>query len=1520
MEFLSIFVDKVTDCLIQPVARGIGYLFYYKSNIRSMEDESKKLEDIRIGVHQRVEDDQRNLRVISPNVEARFTSIDTTTAEVAVSHYSLSRRAKKIELELIELRNDGNAYAVFSYPIVEIEVIPRNSGEEFDSRKLQEEEVMAALKDGRVAVIGICGMGGVDPKRIQGEIARGVGLTLDGDDMSSHGDCLRTSLMGQNSCILIILDDVWKALDLKRLGIPCGSNHNHRCKVTFTTHFRSICEAMEAQKIMEVGTLSEEEAWILFRQKIGALKKHKNKRSWDCALEELRSAVTISIPEVPTELYKPLKLSYDYLQSNEAKHLFLLCSLFEEDSDICPDELLRYGMGLHIFPGIKILEHARNKGKHIFMVSHDVNSEEFPRKDSYEQYTHMSIVANNFDELPSPISFPKLKLLMLKLCFEVSFKLQDDFFDGMSELHVLSLRRVGYTKPILPFPESIKRLSSLRMMCPSELRLDDISIIGELVTLEILSIRDSELEELPVEIGKLTNLIVLEFWNVYITLKRISAGVLSRLVRLEELHLVGVEDCSYSTLSDLESLSILTVLTLSYCSGDVIYSNLVLPSKLTGYSLKVGANSSMDYDKNIVLEVTETTPLGDWICHLLKESESVCSTGKGSNNVLTELQQNKFQNVKSLSLFGCDLVTHLLNISGWTHEVIKFPNLYELELVYLECLTHFCSDYVEGIEFPRLRKMSFNRIPEFQNFWPTANNYITHSNPHFHEKVSCPNLEKLCIDGANNISALCSHQLQTPYFSKLVKLEVYNCGKLRNMMPPSVTKGLLNLRELEINNCQSMEEVITKGEGIMTLFPLLEQLKLEGLPKLGHFFLTKHALQIPFLRKVKLYDCLEMKTFVQEGISMNLESVNNDDEVKVVDLNKDIFNSKQTCKIGSTELWKIEKLDASISGQRCFESTNTKDRWLSINEKSDQRREQQGEGIMTLFPLLEQLELEGLPKLGYFFLTEHALQIPFLRKVKIYGCLEMKTFVQQGIFVSHDSDDEVKVMFNSKVFCPNLEELYISGANILNVLCSYQLSTAYFSKLGKLQVRNCGNLRNLMSQSGASGLLNLRELEIKYCQSMEEVITEEEQQGEGNMTLFPLLEKLLLWDLPKLGHFFLMRHPLKFPFLREVRIYNCPEMKTFVEQRPMSTPSLESMNNENEVKLDDLNKPMFNSKVSCPSLKELYINGANNTSALCSHLLPTDNLSKLEILYIRHCGKLRNLMSQSMARGALNLQILDITDRQSMEKVIREEEQQGEKIMTLFPLLEKLTLQRLPNLGHFFLTECTLEIPFLKVVDIDGCPKMKTFVLQGISVSLESDDEVNKVMFNSKVFCPNLEELYISGANILNGLCSYQLPIAYFSKLEKLQVRCGKLRNLMPQSVARDLLSLRELEIIDCQSIEELWDLPKLGHFFLIEHALEFPFLEEVLIYKCPEMKTFVQRGISVSTPSLESVNFDYAVQVDDLNKWTQQRFTSQRLRERRGAMYDLSKIKWDGLTIVGAQEMGREIGGNGLGGEQKRC
>uniref|UniRef100_M1AQV4 Uncharacterized protein n=1 Tax=Solanum tuberosum TaxID=4113 RepID=M1AQV4_SOLTU len=82
MELLSTLVGNVTGCLMQPMERGIRYLYYYNTNITSMGKESEKLKNIKSEVQQKEEIARANLQLISLNGEVWLTSVDNTIAQV----------------------------------------------------------------------------------------------------------------------------------------------------------------------------------------------------------------------------------------------------------------------------------------------------------------------------------------------------------------------------------------------------------------------------------------------------------------------------------------------------------------------------------------------------------------------------------------------------------------------------------------------------------------------------------------------------------------------------------------------------------------------------------------------------------------------------------------------------------------------------------------------------------------------------------------------------------------------------------------------------------------------------------------------------------------------------------------------------------------------------------------------------------------------------------------------------------------------------------------------------------------------------------------------------------------------------------------------------------------------------------------------------------------------------------------------------------------------------------------------
>ncbi|XP_071741180.1 disease resistance protein UNI-like [Rutidosis leptorrhynchoides] len=191
--------------------------------------------------------------------------------------------------------------------------------------------------------------------------------------------------------ILIILDDVWEKLDLEELCIPSGINHMY-CKILLTSRSKDVCDRMNAQSKICVNSLPFKEAWILFKHVVGnkvetdislksvALKvveecgglplvidvigntlKNRDVNSWKAALTQLQKNAPADIDPSIRKAFINLKLSYDYLENEEAQSCFLQCSMFPEDSKILLEDLVHYRVGLEKIKEVESMEDARSR-------------------------------------------------------------------------------------------------------------------------------------------------------------------------------------------------------------------------------------------------------------------------------------------------------------------------------------------------------------------------------------------------------------------------------------------------------------------------------------------------------------------------------------------------------------------------------------------------------------------------------------------------------------------------------------------------------------------------------------------------------------------------------------------------------------------------------------------------------------------------------------------------------------------------------------------------------------------------------------------------------------------------------------------------------------------------------------------------------------------------------------------------------------------------------------------------------
>ncbi|THG18330.1 hypothetical protein TEA_012542 [Camellia sinensis var. sinensis] len=794
--------SKIVEPVIQLVVVHVGFLFQYNKKLRNLEDEIEKLERQKTKIEEEVgEDTTVAVSEWLAEVEKIVQKIkdDNTMNENRqcfkfscpdyISRYRMSKDAEKKMEEVKILIQDGNFSKVANpKPFAQELQFPSSSANyaNFESRKSVFKNIMAALQDSNVKMIGVYGTGGVgkttmveeigkqvknglfdevveavvsqdaNVSNIQGQLADRLNLELKGETEVGKANKLWNRL-NNGKKNLIILDDMWQELNLKTIGIPV-TDGNNCCKVVITSRILSVLEKMHVDRYVPMRVLLEKEAWALFKTKVGnfvdspelhdiadaickecgglpvallvvgAALKDKKKYVWEDVLDQFKDSMLKNIAGIDAKVYASLKLSYDRLESSDAKSCFLLCCFFPEDANISIEVLARHCIARcllgqnantlirasrRVLTVVDILKDAclllEGKDEN-FVKMHDVirdvalsiakddgkeilvkyGVKEWPEKDTCESYSAISLRFDNTLELPDDLVCPQLHTLTMKLKWNINplLNVPDRFFSGMEKLTILELNRICMLPPL-----SLANLVNLRMLWLDDCELGDIAILKDLNNnLEILSLRGSNIKDLPSEIGQLTRLRLLDVQKCK-KLTQIPQGVISNLSRLEEFYILddvytGREESAKVNLDELGKLTQLTTLEIHIPNvmllpKDFCFENLIRFNISIGISF-IGRRSSDTYSKSCKLVGVS---LMDKFIVLLRRAEKLYLENIEGLQVVLHDRSGE----------GSLMERHRLNPSGF------FNNL--IELTIEDCRLKYLFSLSCARGFPRLRSL-----------------------------------------------------------------------------------------------------------------------------------------------------------------------------------------------------------------------------------------------------------------------------------------------------------------------------------------------------------------------------------------------------------------------------------------------------------------------------------------------------------------------------------------------------------------------------------------------------------------------------------------------------------------------------------------------------------------------------------------------------------------------------------------------------------------------------------------------
>ncbi|KAF7833318.1 Disease resistance protein [Senna tora] len=896
-----------------------------------------------------------------------------------IRRYSLGKKLKEMAKQLdehtkIEFSEGFSRVA----SLVGINYYSSDGFLQFDSRKEAYGRLLEALKDDKTHMIGLYGMGGcgkttlakevgkeaqqhfgkvvlvtvsndIKVDKIQESIASQLGLKLEEKEEPERAKRLFMRLTNGER-LLLILDDVWVQLNFEAIGIPTGENQKG-CTILITTRQYGVCTSMNCGRTIFLKVLNEEEAWALFQKHaqfsvdnsdsiksvaeeitkqcggllvaiaaVASTLKGKEPFEWEEALKTLKDSNLLEIEEGLQSPYACLELSYNKLKNEEARSLFLLCSVFPEDYEISLDLLTMIGIGLGLVEEFQSYTRARNivrkaknkltdscllleveeevnevkmhdlvrdvaqwiakkEGKLIMgpEKSHKVLKDDLIIKDAKIRYLWLDEV----DKFPHELDCPELEFLYVSTRSQHDVDVTNEFFKGLKKLRVLYLKNLS-GNVILRLSNSAHLINNLCCLILYGWSLGDISIIGSLEKLVSLRLWYCSFDELPNGIILQKKLRLLELRNCEIN--KNPYEVIGRCSQLEELYFFGNrgKDWEYQegqNVAEYFDKVRITPALERYCIdlGKCYYDRDVedFPKTRSSHIEDFDACVSNATIKDL-MQRAEFLSLGGVNKSCKYIFPDIVESIGGGLNALTRLTLCNSKNIECM----IDNASHLSllgTISNLTHLEIRsmrhlktlyygqppeglFAKLEVLEIYGCDSLVHIITDE-EAKEIVVDSTIAFSKLKTL--FIRSCNQDLT--------KMMVTHLENLKTVSLHNVKTDVIFSLEWLSINGIVvnlglqDISLVNLPELRHIwMGPKDIIGLQNLVELDIQQCVHLKVIFPAS--ILRSMPQLTMLSINNCEELeeiieeeGNQNVSNPQLLFPHLTTIIIKYCHKLK-------------------------------------------------------------------------------------------------------------------------------------------------------------------------------------------------------------------------------------------------------------------------------------------------------------------------------------------------------------------------------------------------------------------------------------------------------------------------------------------------------------------------------------------------------------------------------------------------------------------------------------------------------------------------------------